>query len=130
MEVLAAGLTRNLPSYRKFLQTDAVANASIVNFAKLASDIQTPRTTVLGYFDVLIDTLLMFELPAWRKSIRRKAVASSKYCFFDIGVANLLQGRSRISPRTSEYGFAFETWLLHELRCWIDYNERDEALCF
>lgn len=130
MEVLAEGLTRNLPSFSNFVQTAAAANASIVNFAKLASDIQTPRTTVLGYFDVLIDTLLVFELPAWRKSIRRKAVASSKYYFFDIGVANFLQGRNRLSPRTSEYGFAFETWILHELRSWIDYRERDEDLCF
>lgn len=130
MEVLAEGLTRNLPSFSNFVQAAATANASIVNFVKFASDIQTPRTTVLGYFDVLIDTLLVYELPAWRKSIRRKAVASSKYYFFDIGVANFLQGRNRVSPRTSEYGFAFETWILHELRAWIDYNERDVELSF
>lgn len=130
MEVLAEGLTRNLPSFSNFLRTAAIVNASIVNFAKLASDLQTPRTTVLGYFDVLIDTLLLYELRAWRKSIHRKAVASSKYYFFDIGVANYLQGRRRLPPRTSEYGFAFETWILHELRVWMDYSECDETLTF
>ena len=130
MEVLAEGLTRNLPSFSNFLRTAALANASIVNFQKIASDIQTPRTTVYGYFDVLIDTLLLYELPAWRKSIRRKAIASSKYYFFDIGVATYLQGRRRVSPRTTEFGFSFETWILHELRSWVDYNESDETLSY
>ena len=130
MEVLAEGLTRNLPVFGHFLRTAALANASIVNFVNLASDLQTPRTTVLGYFDVLRDTLLVHELPAWRKSTRRRAVARSKYYFFDIGVANFLQGRTHIPPLSSEYGFAFETWILNEIRGWLDYEDREESLSF
>lgn len=130
MEVLEEGLTRNLPAFSEFLRTAALVNASIVNLVKLASDLQIPRTTIRGYYDVLVDTLVAYELPAWRKSVRRRAVATSKYYFFDIGIANYLQGREHISPRTPEYGFAFETWLLHELRSWIDYSELDERLSF
>ena len=45
---------------------------------------------------------------------------SSKYYFFDVGVASALQGR-RVSHGTAEFGAAFETWLLHELICHRDY---------
>ena len=84
-----------------------------------------PRTTVYEYFGILRDTLVLFEVPAWRQSVKRKPLASSKYYFFDIGVASALQGR-RPRPGTPEFGLAFETWLLHELRSWIDYRSGEE----
>ncbi len=62
----------------------------------------------------------MYELPAWRKSSKRKPLASSKYYFFDIGVVAALQGRS-FEPGTPEYGEAFETYLMHELVSYRDY---------
>ena len=68
---------------------------------------------------------MLFEVPAWRQSVKRKPLASSKYYFFDIGVASALQGR-RPRPGTPEFGLAFETWLLHELRSWIDYRSGEE----
>jgi predicted AAA+ superfamily ATPase len=37
-------------------------------------------------------------------------------------VVTALQGRGRRAAGTSEWGEAFETWLLHELRCWRDYG--------
>ena len=129
-EILAEGLTRNLPAFANLLTSAAVSNANIVNFEKLSSDIQVPRKTVRGYYEVLVDTLLVNELPAWRKSVRRKAVAKSKFYFFDTGVVNFLQRRGRVMERTPEYGFAFESWLFHELRAWVDYNDLEETLHF
>ena len=120
-EVVAEGATRNIPAFGRFLHVAALANATIVNFTNVANDAQTPRTTVYEYFGILRDTLVLFEVPAWRQSVRRKPLASSKYYFFDIGVASALQGR-RPRPGTPEFGLAFETWLLHELRSWIDYR--------
>ena len=40
-------------------------------------------------------------------------------------MASALQGR-RPRPGTPEFGLAFETWLLHELRSWIDYRSGEE----
>ena len=124
-EVVAEGATRNIPAFGRFLRVAALANASIVNFTNVANDAQTPRTTVYEYFGILRDTLVLFEVPAWRQSVKRKPLASSKYYFFDIGVASALQGR-RPTPGTPEFGLAFETWLLHELRSWIDYRSGEE----
>jgi predicted AAA+ superfamily ATPase len=124
-EVVAEGATRNIPAFGRFLRVAALANASIVNFTNVANDAQMPRTTVYEYFGILRDTLVLFEVPAWRQSVKRKPLASSKYYFFDIGVASALQGR-RPQPGTPEFGLAFETWLLHELRSWIDYRSGEE----
>ena len=123
--MVAEGATRNIPAFGRFLRVAALANASIVNFSKVANDARTPRSTIYEYFDVLRDTLVLFEVPAWRRSVKRKPLASSKYYFFDVGVASALQGR-RPRPGTPEFGQAFETWLLHELKSWIDYRSGED----
>jgi len=91
-----------------------------VNFTNVANDAQVPRTTVYEYFEILKDTLILHELAAWRKSRKRKPLASSKFYFFDVGVAATLQGR-RIGPRTPEFGAGVETYLMHELMAYRDY---------
>jgi predicted AAA+ superfamily ATPase len=119
-EIVAEGATRNVPAFSRFLRVAALCNATMVNFTNVASDAQVPRTTVYEYFEILKDTLLLHEVPAWKASVKRKPLVSSKYYFFDVGVASALQGR-RVSPATPEFGAAFETWLLHELVCHRDY---------
>ena len=120
-EVIFEGAARNLPAFSRFLRVAALSNGQIINFTSVASDAQVPRTTVYEYFEVLRDTLLLFEVPAWRRSPKRKPLVSSKFYFFDIGVANALAGR-RPDPGTPEFGHAFEAWLLHELRTYCDYR--------
>lgn len=123
-EIVAEGATRNVPAFSRFLRVAALCNATLVNFSNVANDAQVPRTTVYEYFDILKETLLLDEVPAWKASLKRKPLVSSKYYFFDVGVASALQGRL-VSPRTPEFGAAFETWVLHELLCYRDYVSGD-----
>ncbi len=120
-EVMAEGATRNVPAFSRFLRVAATCNATVVNFTAVASDAQVPRTTVYEYFDILRDTLLLHEVPAWTRSSARKPLVSPKYYFFDVGVVSWLQGRA-VRRGTPEFGPAFETWLLHELVCHRDYS--------
>lgn len=119
-EILAEGATRNLPAFSRFLKVAALCNSQIVNFTNISNDAQVARTTVYEYFEILKDTLILYELPAWRKSKKRKPLASSKYYFFDVGVVSVLQGR-KFRPGTPEFGEAFETYLMHELISYSDY---------
>jgi predicted AAA+ superfamily ATPase len=119
-EIVAEGATRNVPAFSRFLKVAALCNGSIVNFTKVANDAQVARTTVYEYFEILKDTLVLYELPAWRKSKKRKPLASSKYYLFDVGVVSALQGRD-FRPGTPEFGEAFETYLIHELLSYSDY---------
>jgi predicted AAA+ superfamily ATPase len=121
-EIAAEGLTRNIPAFSRFLTVAALCNARQLNLAKIANDAQVARTTVQEYFSILRDTLIGYELPAWRETTKRKATASSKFYFFDAGVARVLQNRSEIRPGTSEFGDALETYFFHELRAYADYR--------
>ena len=123
-EVMAEGLTRNIPAFSRFLKVAAFCNATIVNFTNVANDAQVKRTTIYEYFDILKDTLLIHELPAWRKTTKRKPLASSKYYFFDTGVVSALQGRF-FRPGTPEFGNAFETYIMHELVCYQDFTNAE-----
>jgi len=119
-EIVAEGATRNIPAFSRFLRVAALCNGTIVNFTNVANDAQVARTTVYEYFEILKDTLLLYELPAWRKTKKRKPLASSKYYFFDIGVVAVLQERE-FHAGTQEFGEAFETYLMHELTSFSDY---------
>ncbi|MBI4767554.1 MAG: ATP-binding protein [Deltaproteobacteria bacterium] len=119
-EIVSEGLTRNVPAFSRFLRVAAFCNGTIVNFTNVANDAQVARTTIYEYFEILKDTLILHELPAWRKSKKRKPLVSSKYYFFDVGVVAWLQGRE-FHPGTREFGEAFETYLMHELTCYRDY---------
>ena len=123
-EIIAEGLTRNVPAFSRFLRIAALCNSTIVNFTKVANDAQVARTTVYEYFEILKDTLVLYELPPWRKSRKRKPLSSSKYYFFDVGVVAELQGRE-FRLGTSEFGQALETYVLHELLSHRDYTSGD-----
>ena len=119
-EIVAEGATRNVPAFSRFLKVAALCNGTIVNFTKVGNDAQVPRTTVYEYFEILKDTLVLHELPSWRRTRKRKPVASSKYYFFDIGIVAALQGRT-FRRGTPEFGEALETYIMHELRSYVDY---------
>ena len=124
-EVVAEGATRNAPAFSRFLHVAALCNGRIVNFTNIANDAQVPRTTVYEYFEILKDTLIIRELPAWQRSTRRKPITSSKYYFFDVGVASKLQGRT-IKAETPEFGAGFEAYVMHELTAYADYRSADD----
>jgi len=119
-EIVAEATVRNIPAFSRFLKVAALCNGTIVNFTNVSNDAQVPRTTIYEYFEILKDTLILHELPAWRKSKKRKPLASSKYYFFDVGVVSSLQGRT-FRRGTPEFGEAFETYLIHELMSYSDY---------
>lgn len=120
-EIVAEAVTRSVPAFSRFLKVAASCNGTIVNFTNVANDAQVPRTTVYEYFEILKDTLIVRDLPAWRTRHGRKPIVSSKVYFFDIGVVGTLQGR-QIKRGTPEFGIGFESYIHHELAAYSDYR--------
>jgi predicted AAA+ superfamily ATPase len=121
-EIAAEALTRKIDAFSRFLQTAALANGKIVNHTNIANDAQVPRTTVIEYFGILIDTLFATYLEPWKKSKKRKPIATSKLYFFDNGVVGRLQERGKIRYKSPQFGDAFESFIHHEIRTYIDYH--------
>lgn len=121
-EIAAEGATRNMPAFSRFMEVAALCNGQQINFTEIANDAQVPRTTIHEYFQILLDTLIAFELPAWQKTRTRKAISTSKFYFFDVGVARILQHRKGLQARSPEFGDAFEAHMHHEIRAFLDYS--------
>jgi predicted AAA+ superfamily ATPase len=129
-EVRAEALTRNLGAFARFLEIAARQNGQVTNAAGIARDAGVSRQTVQGYFEILVDTLLGYWLPAWKLKSATKQVQHGKFFFFDSGIARTLTGRLPYPPTPEELGPLLETFILHELRAYLSYTSRNYALHF
>ena len=129
-EIAAEGLARNLPRFARFLQTAATTNAQMLNYSNVARDAQVPRQTVVQWYEVLRDTLIAFELPAWSRTVKRKAIETAKFYFFDTGVVRALRRLPPVNEASADFGEFFEHFVFLELRAWIDYRKPRTPLAY
>ena len=124
-EIAAEGAVRNIGAFSRFLEVAAFAHGEMINFANMAGDAQVPASTVREYYEILRDTFIAHEVPAFTETRKRKAISTSKYYLFDIGLARHLQGRRGLAPGSAEYGNAFESYIFQEIKAFCDYHRLD-----
>jgi len=129
-EIRAEGLVRSIESFSRFLDVAALSNAQLVNFTAVGSDSGVPPRTVREHFQLLEDTLLGTMLEPYRKTSKRKPVATAKFYLFDVGVANYLMKRGAVQRGSPEYGQALEHLICLELQAYLSYKRRDLPLTF
>ena len=129
-EIAEEGITRNLPTFLNFLRIAAINNTEITNFSNMANDLGISRAAVSEWYQVLLDTLIISEVPGYGKTRKRKAITKSKYYFFDLGVARKAVGTNPPVDGTSDFGKAFENYIECEIRAYLDYNEIDKELAY
>ncbi len=130
-EVIDESLTRNVPSFSRFLDIVGLTHGRQLNYANVARESGVSASTVRNYYQILKDTLLGFELEPWRKSKKRRLVETSKFYLFDIGVANYLHPEiKRVEQGSDAYGRAFEHFLINEIRAYLSYAQRNDRLSY
>jgi predicted AAA+ superfamily ATPase len=129
-EVLSEGLTRSIGRFSRFLEVAGLTSGEQINFTSVASDAGVPPSTVREHYQILEDTLVGHLLPAYQGTVKRKPVATSKFYFFDIGVANILKRTSIIESGSEAYGRALEHLLFLELKTYLDYHRLDDPLTY
>lgn len=129
-EIAAEGAARNLPGFSRFLEFAAKTNAEILNYTNIANDAHLPRQTVKLWYDVLIDTLIGYEVPPFTATKKRKAIETPKFYFFDTGIVRILRGLNKITENNEEFGQFFEQFICMELKAWLDYTGSREKLCY
>jgi len=128
-EIIDESLTRNIPSFARFLQIVGLTHGRQLNYANVGRESGVSSNTVRNYYQILKDTLLGFELPPWRKKKKRRLVETAKFFLFDIGVANYLNPDSRLVVAGSDtYGRAFEHFVINEIRAYLSYNHIEVPL--
>ncbi|MBN1115057.1 MAG: ATP-binding protein [Oligoflexia bacterium] len=123
-EIKAEGLVRKIDGFSRFVETAALTNAELVNFAGISSDCGVPASTVTEYYKILQDTMIGNLLEPYTKTKKRKAISTAKFYFFDVGVCNKLAGRSNIKFKTELFGKALEHFIFTELRAYMEYSRK------
>ena len=100
-EIAAEAIVRNVGAFSRFLEVAALSHGQMINFSRIANNAQVPASTVREYYQILKDTFLAHEVPAFTETCKRKAISTSKYYLFDIGLARHLQRRRGLAPGTS-----------------------------
>lgn len=129
-EIIEEALVQNADEFVRFMEVAAIMDGEILNYENVASDCEVSANTVKAYYKILVDTLLGFEVPAYRKVIKRKLYKAPRFYYFDVGIANHLTKRYHLAPRTPEYGHAFEHLIMQEIAAYLGYTNSDEELTY
>ena len=129
-ELRQEGVIRKIDPFLRFLQIAGQINGQQINVESIARDAQVPRTTVDGYFTILVDTLLGHMLPAYRPQAKVRERAHPKFYWFDPGVARAAAGLLRDPVDAIWRGTALETLVYHELRVYNHVHGMERPLAF
>lgn len=129
-EIIEEALVQNADEFVRFMEVAAIMDGEILNYENVASDCEVSANTVKAYYKILVDTLLGFEVPAYRKVIKRKLYKAPRFYYLDVGIANHLTKRYHLAPRTPEYGHAFEHLIMQEIAAYLGYTNSDEELTY
>lgn len=114
-EVKAEALVRNLSHFGRFLELAASESGKIVNHLKLSKKIGVSHTTIMSYYQILEDCLIVERIePYLNTKTRRKLTKAQKYIFFDLGVRRMAAFEGRRPPQTY-MGHLFEQFIGLEL---------------
>ncbi len=122
-EIKEEALTRNVPAFGRFLECAAIMNGQVTNLSNIARDAGVSRSTASTYFEILVDTLLGFWLPAWTPRAKIKEIAHPKFYFFDTGVLRGIQKMLREQVSAEQKGNLLETFLMNELNAYRAYAD-------
>lgn len=129
-EIIEESQIRKLSSFQNFLNTAALMNGELLNYAHVGADCGVSGKTVREYYQILEDTLIGFTLPPWSKVKTRKLIETAKFYLFDTGILKYLKELDFISIKTVEFGNSFETLIINEVRAYLSYQQSQHSLSY
>ncbi|MBQ7270048.1 MAG: ATP-binding protein [Bacteroidales bacterium] len=129
-EIREEGEVRQLDAFERFMEVVAISDGEMLNYSNIASDCGVSVKTVQSYFQILYDTLIGYEIPAYRNAVKRKIVQAPRFYYFDVGLANYLMGRHSLKRGTDDYGHAFEHLMMQEIIAYKGYNDKKEGISY
>jgi predicted AAA+ superfamily ATPase len=124
-EIQNEALTRKVAQFSEFLDLMALSNGQEISYQSIAGDCGVSPNSIKNYIQILEDTLVAFQLKAFTKTRKRKAISRSKLYFFDVGVTNSLAKRGEIMAGSELFGKAFEHFILLEVRAFLSYTRKN-----
>jgi len=129
-EIREEALSRRLRAFSRFMEIAAFSNGEILVYKNIAQDCGIDYRTVQDYFEILVDTLVGYMIPSFTLTKKRRSIQSPKFYYFDVGIANYLRNRRNIQMGSTDFGHAFEHFIIQELIAYLGYNEKEEQLSY
>ncbi len=120
-EVQQEGLTRNLGSFTRFLETASFSQGQLLNISEVARECAVHRKVAEHYFSILEDLLIAERISVFTKKAKRRTVSHQKFYFFDVGVYRTLRPRGPLDTPEDIDGAALETAVYQEIRALNQY---------
>lgn len=122
-EIQAENLSRNLEGFARFLNEAAARSGHFLDLSKIAATAQVARQSVVRFFEILEDSLIVLRVPAFSKSAITRTVKHPKFYFFDVGVLNGLLGNFTVS--SDRVGLLFEHLLVTQIHHTAQHRDED-----
>lgn len=129
-EIRDEAAVQDVEAFEQFMEAAAISDGEIINYSNIASDCGVAAKTVKTYYQILKDTLMGYEIPAYTKVVKRKVVQAPKFYYFDVGLANYLMGRHHLKRGSDDYGHAFEHLVMQEIIAYRGYHRRHEKISY
>lgn len=114
-EIQAEAIVRNLPGFARFLPVAALFHAQVINVEAIGRDCGVARSTVEGYLQILEDTLIAFQIPAYENKLRVRQRAHPKLYWCDSGIVRAAK-RQLEGLAIEERGALFEGFIAQTLK--------------
>ena len=129
-EIREEALSRNLKSFSRFLEIAALSNGEMIVYKNIAQDCGIDYRTVKDYFEILNDTLIGYLIPGFTSTMKRRAIQTPKFYFFDVGITNYLLNRRNLLPGSEVFGHSFEHLIIQELIAYLGYTQSTETITY
>ena len=131
-EILIEQLVRRIEPFRMFLDVVGQVSGEVINIANIAREAQIDPKSAERYFEILSDTLVGSYLPSYHRSIRKRQLAHPKFYLFDVGVWRAIRGELQLplAPHTTQYGHAFEHFIIQQAVALNEYSQSDFRLSY
>jgi predicted AAA+ superfamily ATPase len=96
---------------------------SEVNYNELSKNLKIDNQTVESYIEMLVQTFVIYKLPAYHSNHRTELKKSKKIYFNDLGIRNALINDFRPIEIRNDAGALFENFIINELRKQNEYKQ-------
>lgn len=117
-DLVMLGLPNNPVFLRKFWTMAAHMNGKLSNYNQIGRSLQVTNPTVRDYYDMFVNTFLLYELSPFYKNLKKRLVKSPKYYINDTGLLHSFLNIKSLEELYGhpDVGLSWESYVINQVR--------------
>ena len=122
---------RKRETFARFMEVIGISNGEMIKYSNIARDCGIDAKTVKVYFEILEDMYLGYQLYPFKSKVKRQVITeTSKFYFFDTGLANYLRQYEYNGMVGVEAGKSLEHYIFLELVAYKNLCEKRDQIFY